>query len=636
MRDGQERQLRIAGSIHDVNQVTPIFAGEVTGYITSDTLESLGWSRGFDELYFTVANNPHDRAHILTVAEEVKRKIEKSGREVYGEFVPTPGEHWAHENVESMLFLLGALGILALCMSAFLVINTMSALLTQHIPQIGIMKAIGARTGQLTGIYLGTVFAYSLLSLVVAVPLGAQALTNYIGSLLNFDIIAFEIAPNVLALEVAIGLGVPLLAALQPVFSGTRLTVREALNSYGLGKGLYGQNRFDRILNRIRRFPRPFLLSLRNTFRRKGRLILVVVTLTLASAIFVSVLSVQASLLLTLDDAMRYWNYDIRVNFGRSYRVEALVNEAQRVPGVDVVEAWAFEDVVRMRTETEQSDDILMIAPPAGTDFIDPIILEGRWLLPDDDYALVINTELLQEEPDLRVGDEMTLKIGSKKSKWRIVGLIKQPLSGPFVYVNDATFVRAVDDIRRVSSIRIKADEQALGSSDDLVQALKTQFEESGFQVGSTRTTAQQRTEDENAMNIIVSFLLIMAVLLAVVGGLGLMGTMSINVLERTREVGVMRAIGASNDSILRIVIVEGVLIGLLSWLIGAFVSLPLGKLLSDQVGTLFLGAPASYTFSSSGAFLWLGIMVFLSAFASFLPAWNAARLTVRETLAYQ
>lgn len=85
--------------------------------------------------------------------------------------------------------------------------------------------------------------------------------------------------------------------------------------------------------------------------------------------------------------------------------------------------------------------------------------------------------------------------------------------------------------------------------------------------------------------------------------------------------------------------IVEGILIGLLSWLIGAFVSLPLGKLLSlsDQVGTLFLDAPAaSYTFSSSGALLWLGIMVVLSAFASFLPAWNAARLAVRETLAYQ
>jgi putative ABC transport system permease protein len=127
-----------------------------------------------------------------------------------------------------------------------------------------------------------------------------------------------------------------------------------------------------------------------------------------------------------------------------------------------------------------------------------------------------------------------------------------------------------------------------------------------------------------------------MAILIAIVGGLGLMGTMSMNVLERTREIGVIRAVGASDGSVVKIFLVEGLFIGALSWLIGTIVSLPISKLLSDAVGAALTDAPLSYTFSTKGALLWLGIVLILAGMASFLPAWNASRLTVREVLAYE
>jgi putative ABC transport system permease protein len=111
---------------------------------------------------------------------------------------------------------------------------------------------------------------------------------------------------------------------------------------------------------------------------------------------------------------------------------------------------------------------------------------------------------------------------------------------------------------------------------------------------------------------------------------------MSINVLERTREIGVMRAVGASDGSVMKIFIVEGLFIGLLSWLVGAILAWPIGKLLSDAVGVAFLQAPLNYTFSIPGMLLWLAIVLVLAALASVLPAWNASRLTVREVLAYE
>jgi putative ABC transport system permease protein len=131
-------------------------------------------------------------------------------------------------------------------------------------------------------------------------------------------------------------------------------------------------------------------------------------------------------------------------------------------------------------------------------------------------------------------------------------------------------------------------------------------------------------------------FLLIMAILLAGVGGIGLMGTMSLNVLERTREIGVMRAIGASDGAVLKIVIVEGVLIGWLSWVVGAVVAFPLSKTLSNIVGMVVMNTTLNYTYSTGGLMLWLGVVTVLAVLASAWPARNASRVTVRDVLAYE
>ena len=136
--------------------------------------------------------------------------------------------------------------------------------------------------------------------------------------------------------------------------------------------------------------------------------------------------------------------------------------------------------------------------------------------------------------------------------------------------------------------------------------------------------------------DIITIFLMIMAVLLAVVGALGLTGTMGINVLERTREIGVMRAIGASSLHVGLVFVVEALCIGVLSWLIGLILALPVAAFLSNRVGVLFLEAPLSFSFSFLGAGIWLVLSVVLSVAASLLPAWNAARLSVRDVLSYE
>jgi putative ABC transport system permease protein len=138
------------------------------------------------------------------------------------------------------------------------------------------------------------------------------------------------------------------------------------------------------------------------------------------------------------------------------------------------------------------------------------------------------------------------------------------------------------------------------------------------------------------AFDVVIFFLLVMAILFALVGGLSLRGIMSINVLERTREIGVMRAIGADNGAILRIFIVEGVFIGILSWFLGCGIAVPLSSLFSEVVGVSLLNTSPMYRFSIGGVIIWLGLVVVISALASFVPAWNASRVSVRKALAYE
>ena len=135
---------------------------------------------------------------------------------------------------------------------------------------------------------------------------------------------------------------------------------------------------------------------------------------------------------------------------------------------------------------------------------------------------------------------------------------------------------------------------------------------------------------------IVVALLMIMTFILATVGSLGLTGTMSLNVMERVREIGVMRAFGASSRSISRIVIIEGLLIGMMSWVLAIGLSLPISSFLARVVGVSFMDYPMTATVSPGGIFTWAAIVIIISIFASLFPALRAVRLTVTEVLAYE
>ena len=212
---------------------------------------------------------------------------------------------------------------------------------------------------------------------------------------------------------------------------------------------------------------RPLLLSLRNTFRRKGRLALTLVTLTLAGAILVSVASVQVSLERTLEDILRYWKFDAQVQLSRPYRSVRIEREAMSVPGISSVECWGSSNAYRVRPDGTEGGSIYLYAPPAETTMIEPTVVRGRWLRQEDESAIVVSTHLLAEGPDVDVGDAITLKMGGREVAWRIVGVVQvgQPVS--IAYVNYPYFAWVLRDVGQASVVNVTA-----GGHDQSDQAL--------------------------------------------------------------------------------------------------------------------------------------------------------------------
>ena len=174
----------------------------------------------------------------------MKDKAEKSGYTIPLSMTAEPGQLPMNDVLQGILLLMGLLGVLSLFLSIFLVVNTVSALLTQQKRQIGVMKAVGGSTLQILGMYLVMVLAYGVLALLIAIPLGvygARELSGALAVFFNFDIYSMEVPPQTFLIQIAIGLILPVLASLVPFISSLRISAAEAMSSLHDGQGTLRQ-----------------------------------------------------------------------------------------------------------------------------------------------------------------------------------------------------------------------------------------------------------------------------------------------------------------------------------------------------------------------------------------------------------
>jgi putative ABC transport system permease protein len=651
--DGSIKTLPIVGIVQDTTAGAGDFLARPSAFINTNTLQYLGQPELFNRMFFTVAPGGEDLDHIREVGADLKDKLEKGGTPVGRLRYSKTHEHPLADTLNAVLGILLALGILIVFLSSSLIANTLSALLNQHLRHIGIMKLVGGQRRQVFRMYLALILAFGLIALMVAIPfggVGAYGLSSFIAAKLNFNLLGYRIVPVALIVQIAVGLLVPLIAGLVPVITGSRITVLRAFSgdlaeeeNQATGDEAqlswldWMQVKATRLLAlRGIHVPRPFVISLRNTFRRKGRLALTLFTLTMGGAIFISVFNVRATLHDYIGQIGKYFRADVTLDFDRAYRSDEIEQLAYQIPGVQHVEGWQFVGAELLDGDAV-IDNLNILAPPSDSELVNPLMASGRFIRATDVRKLAISEAILHHFPGLQAGDVVTVKINGREEEWQVIGIFKfVGREGILAYAPREYIEQVTNLANRAFSFRVVTEGHDRESQNIIADELDHFFREHGFKVRQAQSGSASLDTAVDSLDTLVVFLLIMAILTAVVGAMGLTGTMGMNVLERTREIGIMRAIGADDSAVMRTVIAEGIVIGSISFVLAVILSAPITYGLSYIVSVAVFETPIAVIFTYLGYVIWLGLVLLLSTMASIVPAGNAARLTIREVLAYE
>jgi putative ABC transport system permease protein len=630
--NGVEQALAISGSVHDVGQAQARMENIVYGYINLATLVQLGEEPRLNQLNILVAQNRFNENHIRRVVGDVEQLIKSRGHEVQRVDIPQPGKHPHSDLMGILLLAMSSFGLFVLLLSGILVINLLTAMMASQVRQIGVMKAIGGTRRQIARIYFGQALFLGIAAVIVSVPLGilgSRALCRYMAVFLNFDINSFAVPVWVYLLVAVVGIAAPLIAAAYPVWHGTATPVRVALSDFGLSQANFGASAFDRALTRIGGTFSFILFAIRNSFRRRARLVLTLLTLAAGGLFFLSALNIRASMINTLDRMFGARKYDLTVSFSDPYEMEKIQRAITKTPGITRAEGWFTTEATLGR-----GNRFGVVALPADTQLLNFDIIEGRKLRPQDTDAIVINNALAGRERKMRVGDSVVLRINGEETTWRVAGIAREAFSPGVAYIPMSFIEQRYPGM--TNNLRLALEHSDPDSISRVKADLDRNLEREGVRARGSSTKAESRFAFDQHMLMIYVFLIVMSATVGGVGGLGLMTTMSLNVLERRREMGVMRALGATPRIVWLMIVAEGVVIGVLSWTIAALLAWPIGRAVGNFLVGVMFRSGLDFTFEPLGLVIWIVISIGVSAVASFLPAWKASRVTVREALAYE
>ena len=621
---------RVRGIVRDVTLAPGWMEHVLYGFVSQETLERMGAPSAMNELQLVVSDHSLDRDGVRRIAYAARAAAEASGRRVFDVDVPVPGEHIHAAQMDSLLYTQGAFALMALVLSALLVVNLVSAMLAGQTREIGVMKAIGGRWQQIAAMYLVVAAVLGVAALAPAVPIALVAGRQYAAvkaELLNFEIAGHAVPAWVIALQVVVGILLPVIAAAFPVWRGCRIQVSDALRDVGISDA----GSTDGLAYRVSGLSRPLLFSLRNAFRRRQRMALTLLALASGGAVFLGALNLRASVLGATGAIFDTQHYDFSLRVSEPQVADSLEMMVRAVSGVEAAEAWTGARATIDHGDGLSGNSIPVTAAPAGTQMLSPTVLEGRWLRAGDTRALVVNRGAQHADGALQVGATVRLTIDAVTERWTVVGLVEST-PGPTAYATREALVARGGGVRTiVVRSAIPGDVAQL----DLIQRLRGALADRGVSVSSSTMLAESRRSTEDHLLMVVDFLGSMGWLMLLVGGLGLASTMGLAVLERTREIGVLRAIGARHSTILIMIQVEGLTVALLSWALAIPLSIPMSVFLAKAFSRIMLRVPVTYVPNMTGVGIWLGLAVVVSLLACAWPARRAMRVPTAAALAY-
>lgn len=597
------------------------------GYMSESAFEQFFQRTGVTDFQIQL----HDYAQLNQTAQQLSAVVAAHHIEIAG--VSVGRDTSVNQLADGVFATMNVLSLIAILLSALLLLSTITALITEQVQHIGTMKALGAGRGQVMRHYLALVIWYSLLGTLVGLVLGilgGYELARYLGALVSLDIEGLQISPLLLLECIGIGIGVPLLAALLPVYFGTRITVHQALSGYGIENTARRPSLPARIL--ARGLPQTVQFGTRNLFRKRMRAVLTLLILTAAGASFLAVSTASYSFNAFLNQVFDTYHFNVTVSLSDPIPVNSFHSYLDSVQGVA-----SLEELNQDQVSTKWGTALLSGIRP-DTHIYQHTMLAGRWFTATDRNVVILSKDAA-DKSGLTVGQTITLDTPQANATWQIIGIISDYSGiGPG---NLGTLVAPIDQVTAflqmpagtAAQVMIQSSDTSQDAVDNLASRVDNALSAHGL-LPDVTTAQEQIQQDQDKYQIIYALLEAVAIVIALVGMISLSNALAMSILERRREIGILRSIGAVGRKVAQVFWTEGMTLGVFSWLLAIVVGLPAAYAFV-KVQAHFL-VPVPFAFNPTSLLLMLILILVVAFLASIGPVIGAARVKIAQTLRYE
>ncbi len=629
-------EVPISGIVFDPGQSPGTQDHRIYGYVDKATYAAVTGEPTARRLLVRF-RNPATNREVRMATERVLDALKAAGIAVVTRETPTLNEHPHQWQLNTLLLLQSSISFLAFLLAAVLVSQVMEAILARQVRQIGIFKALGASRLGIFAIYGSMIAVLAVAAGMLAIPAAlasGMAFASFVATKINFDILTTSMPLRVYLQLAAVSLLLPFLLSLPAVLKGVRVSVHDALCDYGVRQDTYAKG--SRVFSG-RVFSSSLLLALRNSLRRRKRLAITVLATALGVAIFSTGFNVRQSLALLLADVRNGMRHDVQVVLRDQIPREQALAPFRSLGNVSRIEAWSGDKGEMQSRMVATDDGVGVVALPPETDLVRLRVIEGRWLKATGAPEVVMNQGARESFGFPAVGTEQSLAVGGGHLKVRLAGVVEE-FEKPKIYIARDLYDAAANPERKVNSLMFVAKDRGY----DQVIALKREIERaigpSDLNVLSVMSQAERTKIIYDHLNIILTTLVIMSFLVLVVSAMGMAAATGITIMERTREIGVLRAIGATPEKIFSLFSAEGLMTSLAGIALGLLGSWPLSIVAASFFGDLMLGKGATLqsAFSAGGLAVTLATTLVFGWLASRVPAQRAVSVSTREALAYE
>ncbi|PLR65944.1 hypothetical protein CYJ36_21305 [Bacillus sp. UMB0893] len=613
------QDIQLGGVIADYSQIPASFSGQGYAYADQKTLMKLGIQPSQNMIYIKLTG----QRDIKDISREIESELKKDEIYVSRTVSEKQTDDVRKAVVETVMILLLALGGISSILGIILVSHLFNRMFSQQTVELSVYKALGA-----TKLYFFKQFSFTIFMLGTISWLASLLISWYVSSVFSNELIErlnFTAVPYSFSLEIGLLLGlfayvIPMISLIVPIWKVLRFPAARGLQRISGATAMKTKKKGSRYFS-------IGILSFRQVMTKKWQWATNVMMLSFGGAVIIACIALYSSLLGTIAQIQQFWDYDLEWTIENSMSQAELTQITQQANELKTAEGWMIRNTEVGHDQKEAVHNARLVALKENTELIKPDFKSGRWFHKENE--VVVNQDIAEQMgKTIKPGDQIWLKAAGQEKQWEISGIIHGQLEGPAVYMDFEDYRKwtSSDHVNRLAVETTQEIKKAANEIDGL-------FEKNGIAVQAFEKSEDRKERPKQIIGMVVFALFSTGALFVVIGVVNVMTTMSVNVLERKKEIGIIRSIGGSKWRVYGLFLREGILISVISWTFAVGLSYPLYLFLSKAIGQTLLNGSLQHVFPLYGIWMWFGASLVTGAISGYFPSRKAVNQPLSELL---